>query len=246
MLIVGLTGGIASGKSTASKALRTRGIPVIDADAIAHEIMQPGQASYRRVVSHFGPGILCPDRTIDRAKLGAIIFNDPAQRQALNQRTHPYVRRRILRLLLQHYLRGHALCVLDVPLLYESGMDRLCGRVVVVVCAEETQVRRLRERSGLGRQEAQARVRAQMGLEEKARRADAVVANEAGVGEMQEEVCRVVDAWRPGWLRTAAALAVPLAAAAAVPAAFVRSAALGVKALGAVVALGAYLFVSHY
>ncbi|KAJ2786569.1 Dephospho-CoA kinase [Coemansia interrupta] len=211
MLIVGLTGGIATGKSTASRALQASGVPVIDADVVAHQVMQPGEASYKLVVKHFGTSILqSPNGPIDRAKLGAVIFNDSEKRELLNRCTHPFVRRRILWQLFCTYARGHAVCVLDVPLLYEAGMHRLCGRVVVVGCAREVQVERLMERNGLGREEAVARVDAQMPVEQKAKRADAVVMNEGSVEDMQEEVCRVVRAWSPAPWRVAGALLAPV------------------------------------
>ncbi|KAJ1722379.1 Dephospho-CoA kinase [Coemansia erecta] len=211
MLIVGLTGGIATGKSTASRALQASGIPVIDADVVAHQVMQPGEASYNMVVKHFGASILqSPSGPIDRAKLGAVIFNDTEKRELLNRCTHPFVRRRILWQLFSYYARGHGVCVLDVPLLYEAGMHRMCARVVVVGCEREVQVERLMARNGLSREEAVARVDAQMPVEEKAKRADAVVWNEGSVEDMQEEVCRKVRAWRPAPWRVAGALLAPV------------------------------------
>ncbi|KAJ1840320.1 Dephospho-CoA kinase, partial [Coemansia sp. RSA 2703] len=160
---------------------------------------------------HFGTSILqTPGGAIDRAKLGAVIFNDSEKRQLLNRCTHPFVRRRILWQLFCNYARGHAVCVLDVPLLYEAGMHRMCAKVVVVACAREVQVERLMERNGLSREEAVARVDAQMPVEDKAKRADAVVNNEGSMEEMQEEVCRVVRAWHPAPWRVAGALLAPV------------------------------------
>ncbi|KAJ2719850.1 Dephospho-CoA kinase [Coemansia sp. Benny D115] len=231
MLIVGLTGGIATGKSTASLALSERSIPIIDADRIAHELMQPGETSFRLVVKHFGTDVLDSDGKIDRGKLGGIIFNDAAKRQLLNRCTHPYVRRRMLWELLRHYVSGHRVCILDVPLLYEAGMDKLCGRVLVIGCSRQTQVARLMGRNGFTRAEAEARVDAQMSLDEKRARADAVVDNEQDMQGMQREVCRVVGGWTPGLLATMGALVAPVAAAVAVPWAFTKSALWGVGAL---------------
>ncbi|ORX67378.1 dephospho-CoA kinase [Linderina pennispora] len=217
MLIVGLTGGIATGKSTVSNGLRAQGVPVIDADTVAHQLMEPGETPYRLVVQHFGPGILRDDATIDRARLGAEIFGDAAKRQLLNRCTHPYVRRRMLVLLLGYYVRGHAMCVLDVPLLFESGLDRLCGKVAVVACAEDRQLARLMARNALSGDEAAARIAAQMPLDDKIRRATRVIDNNGSVEETMGQVQTMVREWRPSWLSTFGALLAPVGLVAALP-----------------------------
>ncbi|KAJ1820517.1 Dephospho-CoA kinase [Coemansia sp. RSA 2599] len=211
MLIVGLTGGIATGKSTASKALQSLEIPVIDADVIAREVLEPGEVSYKLVVKHFGTNILQqPNGAIDRAKLGEVIFNDTKKRQLLNSCTHPYIRRRMYWLLFRYYITGHAVCIMDVPLLFESGLDRFCGKVIVVSCEPETQVSRLMQRNGLSREEAEARIGAQMPMAEKERRATCVVDNNRSVEEMQREVCRIAREWKPAPWRVAGALLAPV------------------------------------
>ncbi|KAJ2703909.1 Dephospho-CoA kinase [Coemansia sp. IMI 203386] len=211
MLIVGLTGGIATGKSTASKALQSLEIPVIDADVIARQVLEPGEVSYKLVVKHFGKEILQePNGSIDRAKLGELIFNDAKKRQLLNSCTHPYIRRRMYWLLFRHFITGHAICILDVPLLYEGGMDRFCGKVIVVSCEPETQVSRLMERNGLSREEAEARIGAQMPISEKEARATCVVDNNRSVEEMQEDVRRIVSEWKPAPWRVAGVLLAPV------------------------------------
>ncbi|KAJ2803044.1 Dephospho-CoA kinase cab5 [Coemansia guatemalensis] len=218
MLVIGLTGGIATGKSTASKAFRAQGVPVIDADAIAHELMEPGQVSYRLVVEHFGTQVLSEDKqTIDRAQLGRLIFNDAKQRQALNSFTHPYIRRRILWRVFQCYVRGHAVCVVDVPLLFEAGLDRMCARTLVVACTDQQQIARLMERNGLSRPEADARVAAQMPMSEKMRRATRVLDNSASVAELNEQVHAVLRDWTPSVLRTFGALLAPVGLVVSLP-----------------------------
>lgn len=132
MLVIGLTGGIAMGKSTVSRILEEE-IPVVDADQVAREIVEPGQVAYKEIVEYFGPEVLDTDGvSLDRAALGRRIFSDPEARRVLNGLTHPRIRRRMLRQVLQHYIQGARACVLDVPLLIESGLDALCGLVIVV------------------------------------------------------------------------------------------------------------------
>ncbi|KAJ2078957.1 Dephospho-CoA kinase [Coemansia sp. RSA 988] len=230
MLVIGLTGGIATGKSTASKAFRSQGVPVIDADAIAHDLMEPGQVSYRLVVEHFGTQVLGEDKqTIDRARLGRLIFNDAKQRQALNRCTHPYIRRRILWRVFQCYVRGYAVCVVDVPLLFEAGLDRLCGRTLVVACTDEQQITRLMERNGFSQPEANARVTAQMPMSEKLRRATRVLDNSTSVDELNAQVLAVLRDWTPSVLRTFGALLAPVGIVVSLP--FVRTSDLGLKTL---------------
>ena len=130
--VVGLTGGIASGKSTVSSLLVSHGIPVIDADALAREVVSPGTRGLARVVSEFGPEVLRADGALDRARLGTIIFNDAAKRRRLNDIVHPAVRRAMVWGVLKCWVTGKRVCVLDVPLLIETGMARWMGAVVVV------------------------------------------------------------------------------------------------------------------
>ncbi|KAI8321226.1 dephospho-CoA kinase [Martensiomyces pterosporus] len=218
MLIVGLTGGIATGKSTVSRELLAHSVPVIDADVVAHQVMEPGEVSYNLIVKHFGKEILQQDSpAIDRAKLGGIIFNDPEKRQLLNRCTHPYVRRRIIYMLLSYYVRGYPMCVLDVPLLYESGLDRICGRVAVVACSEERQISRLMDRNGFSKQEAEARISSQMPLKEKVRRATRVIDNNGSVEETHQQVSALIGEWSPSWIRTYGTLLAPVGILAGLP-----------------------------
>lgn len=184
MKIIGLTGGIASGKSTVSKALTELGAKIIDADKTAHRLMEPGQPIYMDVINKFGPGILNPDKAIDRAKLGSIVFNDPMQMKILNKITGS----RILEELYNQVEKWKAVCpngvlILDIPLLYEAKMDKLCDQVWVVWLDRENQIQRLMERNGYTRQEALIRIESQMSLDEKARRADIVIDNSNSTGE---------------------------------------------------------------
>ncbi|KAJ2308908.1 Dephospho-CoA kinase [Coemansia sp. RSA 2705] len=221
MLVIGLTGGIATGKSTASREFQAQGVPVIDADKIARQVLEPGETSYTLVVKNFGSTVLDSSQRIDRAKLAAQIFKDGEKRQLLNSCTHPYIRRKILLELLSLYVRGHAICVLDVPLLFESGLDRVCARTLVVSCEGGQQIARLCQRDALSEEAAKARVAAQMPMAEKERRATRVLDNYGSQEVLCEQVRDVVQKWRPGMLRTWAALAAPVGAAAGLV--FVRS-----------------------
>ena len=130
--VVGLTGGIATGKSTVSKLLKSQSVTVIDADVIAREVVLPGTRALRQIVDYFGHEILLPDGSLDRPKLGAVIFGDSEKRRKLNSIIHPAVYRVILWEVLRAWLRGSKICVIDVPLLIETGVHNWVGFVVVV------------------------------------------------------------------------------------------------------------------
>ena len=178
MIIIGLTGGIASGKSLVARLFKDWGAHLIDADAIVHELLGPGQQAAEEVLAHFGQAICGPDRAVDRRKLGAIVFQDRAQREWLNRCLHPRVfevyacRVRELR-----ERQPDAVVVLDAALLIETGYNKYMDCVVVVDADEEQQVARLTLRDGFTREQALARVRSQMPLSEKRRHADYVIDN---------------------------------------------------------------------
>jgi len=133
-LVVGLTGGIASGKSTVSHLIASHGIPVVDADVLARRVVEPGTSPYAQIVSTFGNDVILKDgsRAIDRARLGEIVFNDERQRKLLNAIVHPAVRREMIWEVARYWLTGHKVCIIDVPLLIEAGMWKYCSKVVVV------------------------------------------------------------------------------------------------------------------
>ena len=187
MKIIGLTGGIASGKSTVSRALQDLGAIIIDADEVAHAIIEPGKPAWEDIVEHFGTEVLNPDQTIDREKLGAIVFNDPARLQVLNQITHPRVGEQFKQMIKNiKSQQSDAVLFIEVPLLYETHMDRICDEVWVVWVDEETQIQRLMKRDGLSREDALKRIDAQMSLDEKAKRADVVIDNSFSIEETIE------------------------------------------------------------
>jgi dephospho-CoA kinase len=229
MLIIGLTGSIATGKSTVSSILSSPpySLPVIDADLLARQVVEPGTPGYKAIVSYFGPStpdLLVPassdmpssgpsglGRPLNRAALGRRVFGTDEQRKkdrgVLNGIVHPAVRREMYKGILKAYLRGSWGVVLDVPLLFEAGLDRMCGAVVVVAVRDpKVQMERLRRRDPhLSQQEAEDRVRSQGDVREKARRAEArgkgrgeVVWNDGDREELEREVQRVVRSLREG------------------------------------------------
>lgn len=184
MKIIGLTGGIASGKSTVSRILKDLGAVIIDADETAHSVIEPNKPAWRDIVQNFGEGILNPDMTINRDKLGEIVFQNPEQLDRLNHITHP----RIMESLKDNFQRiktnsPNAIVVLEVPLLYETFMDRMCDKVWVVWVDRETQIKRLIGRNNYSEEEAIRRIDSQIPLDEKARRADLVIDNRGTVEE---------------------------------------------------------------
>jgi dephospho-CoA kinase len=188
MLRVGLTGGIASGKSTVERMLRDRDYLVFDADAIAHELLEPGQATYDAVVREFGDGILGAGGTIDRAKLGAIVFADPARRGCLNAILHP----RIRDISEDWFTRldrpgGPPIAFEDAALILEAGLRKYFDRVVVCWCRPEQQVERLKER-GLSLEQAARRIAAQMPIDEKRRLADDVIDCSGSLEDTERQV----------------------------------------------------------
>ena len=183
MYLVGLTGGIGSGKSTVAARLVEHGAELIDADQIAREVVLPGNPAFEKIVEHFGAEILDVEGFIDRPKLGAIVFGDQRKRTLLNEITHPAVFDQIANRLelLQAY---DGLVILDVPLLVESGVNRGYDAVVVVATRPETQLARLVEHRGMSEDDARARIAAQAPLEDKLKVATHVIWNEDSVAEL--------------------------------------------------------------
>jgi dephospho-CoA kinase len=194
MLIVGLTGGIASGKSLVTRVLRDLGAHIIDADKIVHELLAPGQDACREVVGHFGKEIQLPDGSIDRRKLGDIIFNHPEERSWLNQCIHPRVYKAYQAQV--HYLRERqpdAIVIMDAALLIETGYHKHMDRLIVVYAEQQDQMKRLMERDRFTLEQALARISSQMPLDEKRKYADFVIEN-TGTREATELQTREVFA----------------------------------------------------
>lgn len=171
-IVVGLTGGIASGKSTVSAIFREMNIPVIDADQIAKEVVQNGRVAYSKIVEAFGKEILQEDLEINRAALGQIIFHNEQERQKLNSIVHPEVRSEMLKQKEQLIAEQYQLVVLDIPLLFESKLTYLVDQVIVVHVNELVQLERLQKRNNLSKEDALARIKSQLPLTEKAKMAE--------------------------------------------------------------------------
>jgi len=186
MLLVGLTGGIGSGKSTVSRMLEERGAVVLDADGFARDAVVPGSPGLQSVVERFGPQILTPDGELDRPKLASIVFADPAALADLEAIVHPEVRRMIADGI-QENLDADRVVVLVNPLLIEMGTHRDCDVVVVVSASPETQVARSIAR-GMADDDVRARIAAQMPLEDRARTADVLIDNEGTLDDLEREV----------------------------------------------------------
>lgn len=192
-VVIGLTGGIASGKSTVVAMLRELGARVIDADQLARRVVEPGAEAYNDVVAAFGPDILLPGGCIDRQALGEIVFADPAARRRLNELTHPHIRARMWAGVEAARAEGLPAVVLDIPLLIESGLQDKVDRVWVVYIDRAAQLSRLIIRDGLSREQAEARLAAQIALDEKRRHADAVIDN---CGSLVATRRQVAALWR--------------------------------------------------
>ena len=175
MRIIGLTGGIACGKSTVANTLREMGVPVADGDELSRRLTAPDGPALPDIREAFGDGVFFPDGTLDRKALGSMVFSDRTALAALDRLMEPHLLRIIRDELDTFAASGAALCVMDMPLLYERGLDAWCRRVWCVTVPQEVQITRLRERDGLNREEALGRIGSQMPTEEKAARADVVI-----------------------------------------------------------------------
>lgn len=193
MLVIGLTGGIASGKSTVSAYLRELNAPVVDADAIVREVQQPGSPVLAAIGRAFGPEVIRSDGSLDRPALGRIVFSDPDRRRQLESIVHPAVRERMGAELERYRREGRPAVVLDVPLLLEGGLDRTVDQVWLVYVDRETQLIRLIARDGLSAGEAEQRIAAQMDMEAKRSRASLIIENR---GSREETRAQVLRAWQ--------------------------------------------------
>lgn len=189
MKVIGLTGGIASGKSTISMLLKNRGAVIIDADEIAREIITPGKPAWRAVIEHFGRDILMDEKNIDRKKLGRIVFSDRKLLETLNGITHPAIVREIKERL-EHYRKENAkVVVVDAALLLETGINSLVDEVWVVAVDEKTQLKRLLDREkNMSLEEAMNRIMAQMTLDEKIKMADKIIDNSGSIEETEQQI----------------------------------------------------------
>jgi len=188
--LIGLTGGAGSGKSTVASMLRELGAVVLDADVAAHTVYEPGSLGFDLIEAEFGPDYI-RDGKIDRARLGELVFHDADARARLNAIVHPLVREWMAAQTANALMRGAAVVVQDVPLLFENGLENLYSDVLLVYVPEETQVRRLVEGRGLSEDRARAIVATQMPIEDKRARARRVIDNQGTRDETRKQVANV-------------------------------------------------------
>lgn len=186
--VVGLTGGIATGKSTVTEMFAQRGACVIDADQIAREVVEPGRPSLQKIRDRFGDEVLFPDGKLDRPKLGEIVFNDPAAREDLNRIVHPAIFQMIEERIGQARERSYPLILVDVPLLLENNRQTTYDAIIVVYTPEEIQLDRLMKRDGMNEQQAKNRIAAQMSIEEKKKYADYIIDNSGTTEQTERQV----------------------------------------------------------
>ncbi|ALC46655.1 Dpck [Drosophila busckii] len=189
MFIVAVTGGIATGKSTVTKVFEQHGIPVVDADKIAREIVEPGEPCWKKIREVFGDEVLLPTKDLNRAVLGRLIFEDKELRGKLNQITHPAIHRKIYITVFKLFMAGHKWIVLDLPLLFETEilMDFM-HKIITVSCDSNKQLERLLARNELSEAEARKRVESQMPLEKKCEKSHFVVDNNGTVEQTEAAV----------------------------------------------------------
>lgn len=191
MQVIGLTGGIASGKSTVARILQRLGAVIIDADLLSREAVLPGTPAHQAIVSAFGPDILLPDATINRKALGRIIFADPVARRRLEAITHPAIARLAEERLTEARCSDATVAFYVAPLLIEAGATGRVDDIWVVYADRDTQMARLAGRDGIGREEAEQRLAAQMSMEEKATYGSAVIDNRGTLAETERQVITI-------------------------------------------------------
>ena len=194
-VVIGLTGGIASGKSTVSQMFRERSIPVIDADIIAREVVEQGKEAYKEIVEVFGKDVLQVNGELDRPKLGSIVFHNEEKRLQLNKIVHPAVRKEMNAQKDMYIKEGVQAIVLDIPLLFESKLTALVDRILVVAVSPRTQLERLMKRNGFTEEDAKARIDSQMSLAEKVKLANKVIHNDGTIAETKAQLQLILKEW---------------------------------------------------
>uniref|UniRef100_A0A1B6EDM8 Dephospho-CoA kinase domain-containing protein n=1 Tax=Clastoptera arizonana TaxID=38151 RepID=A0A1B6EDM8_9HEMI len=192
MFIVGLTGGIATGKSTVSEMFREYGITVLDADKMARKVVEPGRTAWKKIKQQFGNSVFHESGDLDREKLGEIIYDDVDKRRLINEITHPEIYKELIWASVKCFLQGHQFIIMDLPLLFESGsMLDYIYKIIVVTCEEDLQLQRLIERNTISESRAQKRIKAQMPLDYKCEKANFIIENSGAIDDTREQVARI-------------------------------------------------------
>lgn len=193
MIKIGITGGIATGKSTVADIIRSQKIPVIDADTIAREVVEPDELAYQQIVKEFGSEILNENRQLNRQKLAEIVFSDEKQLDKLNQIIQPEIFKRIEEILELFEEQQTPLIFLEIPLLYENGYQKILDQVWLVYLDQDRQLQQLIKRDAISKEQAFLRVNSQMPLEEKKNIADVVIENSRSKNELKETVIKLLS-----------------------------------------------------
>ncbi|WP_342510741.1 dephospho-CoA kinase [Sporosarcina sp. FSL K6-1522] len=194
-MIIGLTGSIASGKSTVAEMLKDRGFPIVDADAVARLVVEPGSPVLAEIRKQFGEEVIQVDGRLNREKLGERIFNDAEERSKLNGIIHPAIRQEMIRQKEEWLQNGAQTVIMDIPLLFESKLQSFVEKIIVVSVTPEIQKERLIQRNVLSEEEADARIRSQLSVAEKERGADAVLYNNGTIEDTERQLVETLLEW---------------------------------------------------
>ena len=194
-MIIGLTGSIASGKSTVAKMIQSYRLPIVDADQVARQVVEPGSLTLLRIAEVFGEEVISEDGTMDRAKVGSLIFHDETKRQKLNAIIHPAIREEMIRQRDEFISNGEKNVFMDIPLLLESKLEHFVEKIIVVSVTEGVQLERLMERNSFTEEEAKARIATQIPVKEKEALADAVIYNNSSLEDTAIQLQNILYEW---------------------------------------------------
>lgn len=194
-MIIGLTGSIASGKSTVANMLNEMGFPIIDADLVARIVVEKGTATLEAIIEIFGAEVIHEDGTLNREGLGEIIFSNPSKRKQLNDIMHPAIRTEMVAQREQLIQQEHPVIIMDIPLLFESRLQSFVDKVLVVTVTEQTQLERLMARNGFSHEDAKLRIQSQLPLSVKEKGADAVIYNNGTIEETKQQLIKILAIW---------------------------------------------------
>ncbi|WP_336046677.1 dephospho-CoA kinase [Solibacillus ferritrahens] len=194
-MIIGLTGSIASGKSTVAKMIQSYNLPIVDADQVARQVVEPGSPTLLKIAEVFGQDVISEDGTMDRAKVGSLIFHDESKRQQLNAIIHPAIREEMIRQRDEFISYGEKNVFMDIPLLFESKLEHFVEKIIVVSVTEGVQLERLMERNDLTEEEAKARIGTQIPVKDKEALADAVIYNNGSLEDTALQLQNILYEW---------------------------------------------------
>ena len=194
-MIIGLTGSIASGKSTISQLLKDMGYTIIDADIVARMVVEQGSTTLNEITKQFGHEVLLHNGTLNREALGELIFHNPTKRKQLNELMHPAIRQEMIAQRDQLKMQGIETIIMDIPLLFESRLQHFVEKILVVSVTEDIQLERLIKRNSLSKEEAEVRIRSQLPVSEKEKGADAVIYNNGSIEESKIQLEQILKEW---------------------------------------------------